>query len=585
MPAPLKQPLPESVSILFADVFGYSVLMEKAEQEVCTVTNHCINLFVSTCKCYRGQVHEIAGDGLMIQFNAANDALDFAVAIRRQLDNENTTLSIGEAILFRIGIHTGPVITVPGGIRGHTVNVAARIEQAVPPNRIGLSEATLISLSDREHYQFLDQGYQSLKNIQAPERLYLVDYSSALDAVDVLPQTAVNPRGANAPTLVVSPFRCVNDEAGLGLLQAAINEELLFHFAKRREYRLHAAEFLGVGEHQTDLVARLCRLFSIDYLVEGTLVPSPDGIRLSTRIIFAQTGQVIDSNRVTIGRDTQSEDIMTACVTLSLRAAHQVESFELREITRGLSGGRYAEYLAARKLNRQLTEASNHEARHILQGLLAEGHPEADALVELAHNQHMAWRYGWGDRSEAMLEAAIDSARAAIREDPEHARAHNELGYALLFTNEYDASFENFRIAQDLNPNDPWIMADVATARVYTGDSERAVTLLNRSPSLNATIDLDWRLWSLAEAYFPLKDYQAVVSTIQKMRDPTEGQRLAAASYAMLGEDDKAGRLVEKILKNQPDFSITRWSEMQPDTDDSELEHYANGLAKAGLPR
>jgi len=42
------------VSILFADVFGYSVLMEQAEQEVCTITNHCVSLFANTSQQYRG---------------------------------------------------------------------------------------------------------------------------------------------------------------------------------------------------------------------------------------------------------------------------------------------------------------------------------------------------------------------------------------------------------------------------------------------------------------------------------------------------------------------------------------------------
>jgi len=85
----------EPVSVLFADVFGYSVLMEKAELEVCTITNHCINLFIKTSKNFGGKVREIAGDGLMIQFTTADKALEFAVAVRRKLAEENTTLSIG----------------------------------------------------------------------------------------------------------------------------------------------------------------------------------------------------------------------------------------------------------------------------------------------------------------------------------------------------------------------------------------------------------------------------------------------------------------------------------------------------------
>jgi|GEM_PF-3245063 len=575
----------EPVSVLFADVFGYSVLMEKAEQEVCTITNHCINLFVKTSKVFGGKVREIAGDGLMIQFTSADDALEFAVAVRRKLDKEDTALSIGESILFRIGIHTGPVIKVPRGIRGHTINVAARIEAEVPPERVGISETTLENLTDREPYEFHDQGYRTLKNIQAPIRLYLVEYGDAPSSTNKTHDLPTTSALEQAPALVIAPFQDLGETKALKPLQRAVAEEMLFHFSKRREFRLHTGDFLS-GEHrQTNIATRLCRMFAITYLLEGSMSQTAEGIRLSTRLIFTQTGQIVDSSQITIRQDTQSEDLLTASITLSLRTSHQVENFELRQITASMNEGRYGKYLLARKLNHQLSESTNREALHILEDLRSDGEPDADILVELAHAQHMAWRYGWSEKSELMLEAAIASARSAIREDPEHARAHNELGYALLFTNEYEASFESFRRAQDLSPNDPWIMADVATAKVFTGDSARAVSLLTRSLSLNSTVDLDWRLWSLAEAHFPLRNYEAVVATIHRMHDPTEGQRLAAASYAMLDQTEKAQRLAEKILERQPDFSIEKWSEMQPDTDESELEHYATGLAKAGLPK
>lgn len=103
----------DSVSILFADVFGYSNLMEQAEQEVCIATIRCISIFVKTSKQYQGRVCEIAGDGLMLQFDSADEAVLFAISMRRQLEKEDTTLSIGGSVSFRIGIHSGPVLVVP----------------------------------------------------------------------------------------------------------------------------------------------------------------------------------------------------------------------------------------------------------------------------------------------------------------------------------------------------------------------------------------------------------------------------------------------------------------------------------------
>ncbi len=68
------------------------------------------------------------------------------------------------------------------------------------------------------------------------------------------------------------------------------------------------------------------------------------------------------------------------------------------------------------------------------------------------------------------------------------------------------------------------------------------------------------------------------------MRDPTEGQRLLAASHAYLGEHDQAARHGRLVLEAHPNFSTEEWRQVAPIGSEERLEHYLEGLRRAGLP-
>ncbi len=67
------------------------------------------------------------------------------------------------------------------------------------------------------------------------------------------------------------------------------------------------------------------------------------------------------------------------------------------------------------------------------------------------------------------------------------------------------------------------------------------------------------------------------------MNNPTEGQRVLAASYAQLGRMEDARREVERHKRAHPEFSLERWSRVIPDRSDDHAQHFHEGLKKAGF--
>ena len=71
----------------------------------------------------------------------------------------------------------------------------------------------------------------------------------------------------------------------------------------------------------------------------------------------------------------------------------------------------------------------------------------------------------------------------------------------------------------------------------------------------------DWYLWYLADAYDTLGQPEDVIATVQRMHDPSEGQRMLAANYAHLGMTPEAETAARAVLRLHPEFKISVWRE------------------------
>jgi tetratricopeptide (TPR) repeat protein len=196
---------------------------------------------------------------------------------------------------------------------------------------------------------------------------------------------------------------------------------------------------------------------------------------------------------------------------------------------------------------------------------------------------NLAWRYRWAEHPEACLDRAIELAAEALERDSLDAKGYAELGFAHLYRKEHEASLDAYSRAVDLNPNDADILAEYADALTYDGAPERGLEVINRALRLNPYYP-DWYLWYLADAYNALGRAEDVISTVRRMRNPSEGRRLLAANYAHLGRLDEARAEAREVLRLHPGFTIADWAQRPPYKHREPLERYIEGMRRAGLP-
>ena len=157
-------------AILAADVAGYSRLMGADEAgTVAALRAVWAEVFNPAVAVHRGRVVKTMGDGALVEFASAVDAVDCAVAVQGGMVALNAT-SGRAALEFRIGINLGDIVSEGDDILGDGVNVAARLEAQAPKNGILVSDAVHAQVRGKVAISFADAGDLALKNIATPVR-------------------------------------------------------------------------------------------------------------------------------------------------------------------------------------------------------------------------------------------------------------------------------------------------------------------------------------------------------------------------------------------------------------------------------
>ena len=160
-------------AILAADVVGYSRLVGADEAGTIARLRALRKEFIEPLIAeYRGRVVKLVGDGALVEFASAVDAVECAVAIQHGVAEREAAVPEDRRIRLRIGINIGDIIVEDGDILGDGVNIAARLENLAEPGGIYVSAVVREQVRDKFHADFSDLGEQPVKNIARPLHVY-----------------------------------------------------------------------------------------------------------------------------------------------------------------------------------------------------------------------------------------------------------------------------------------------------------------------------------------------------------------------------------------------------------------------------
>jgi adenylate cyclase len=161
-------------AIMFTDMVGYSGLAQRDERLALELLEEHRQLLRGIFPCFNGTEIKTIGDGFLVEFSSALEAVQCAIEIQRTLSKRNHDVPFERRIELRIGIHLGDVVHRGGDVFGDGVNIASRIEP------LANSGGVCVSMDvERQIRNSLDSRIEKLqprelKNISVPMDLYRI---------------------------------------------------------------------------------------------------------------------------------------------------------------------------------------------------------------------------------------------------------------------------------------------------------------------------------------------------------------------------------------------------------------------------
>ena len=179
------------VTVLFADMVGYTSLAEKlGEEQTYHLMQQVHKELHEAIHAHSGTVQENTGDGIMALFgapvavenaplHACRAAIDLQTRIKALAQKINKDHGLSPA--FRVGIHSGPLVVGEVGddrksaitALGDTVNLASRIEAQAGAGEIFLSDATHTLV--QSFVTSRSAGEREIKGKADPQKLWALD--------------------------------------------------------------------------------------------------------------------------------------------------------------------------------------------------------------------------------------------------------------------------------------------------------------------------------------------------------------------------------------------------------------------------
>ena len=154
-------------AILFADIAGYTALMETDEELAMQYREKMKQKLESEVSLHKGKIIKWSGDGAICSFDSAIESVRAALAVQIVLQQE-------PKVPVRIGIHQADVIFEEADVLGDGVNIASRLESLAIPGSILISAKVYDDLKNQKDIHTISLGKYLLKNVKEPVEIFAV---------------------------------------------------------------------------------------------------------------------------------------------------------------------------------------------------------------------------------------------------------------------------------------------------------------------------------------------------------------------------------------------------------------------------
>ncbi len=548
-------------AIVFTDLEGFTSEAHRDERGALRLIEEQRALLRSILTAYHGREIKSMGDGLLLEFANARDAVEGAVALQQAIHERNAKERT-PPLRMRVGIHLGDVEDRGDDILGDAVNIASRIEPLAETGGVCLTVQVYDQVRNKVPYQLVRLGGKAIKGIPEPLEVYRV----------VLPWVTRNPSAppSDLPRIAVLPLANISPDPSDEYFADGLTEELITILSQLQELRVIARTSVISYKTAPKPIATIGEELGVGSVLEGSVRRAGDQLRITVQLIDVATQE----HRWAATYDRRLADIFAVQSEVARKVAEALQ-VKLRkpELDRLLAPREvvpesYLAYLRGRRLIiDSYAKGSLEAAKNEFEEAIRLDPTNARAYAGLADATHYLAAFHGSGGPVIIPEQSRKLAARALELDPDLAEAHSALGVQLYNSLEWEAAEREAKIALSLNPSNSttrlWY-ADLLEEQLRTDEALRQLRLAKEADPQSPVVVVV--LTVLLTYLRRLDDAQAEIARLHELDPHGRFPHLALAYLlflrseptAALQELHQAEGLPDQEGSRGPSYAIAR---------------------------
>ena len=402
-------------AIMFTDIVGYKTLMGSDEDKAFEVLKKNQDIHNELIQQFKGKLIKEMGDGMLISFDLASDAVRCAIEIQKACKEQDIPL--------KIGVNSGEMVFAGADVLGDGVNIASRLQDNAQEGGIVISGKVYSDIKNKAGIYTKFIGDKKLKNVDEPVKVYEVLYQgeerleiakkeskkfsgkylfylggiviviAAILIWNYLPISSKSAFIDKEKSIAVMPFDNESADKENEYFVNGMMEDIRNNLSKIGDLRVISKTSTEKYRETNLLTKEIAEELGVNYLLEGTVQKQGNLVKIHAQLI-----------------DTKTDDhIWTETYQRDISEVFKVQT----EIAQSIANELYAVITPAEL--------------EIIETIPTTNLTAYDFFLR-ARDEHMMYWQDWGNMNA--LEQAITLYRRALEYDSTYAQAYTGLALA-----------------------------------------------------------------------------------------------------------------------------------------------------------
>ncbi len=390
------------------------------------------------------------------------------------------------------------------------------------------------------------------------------------------------------PSIAVLSFDNIGDDLKWERLADGITEDIITDLSHSKDLIVIARNSTEVYKGKPVDVRQIGRDLNVKYVLEGSIQSTGDQIRVTAQLIESASGSHVWSERY----ERPAVDLFAVQNEVTQRIAATLSGWEgavadaERQLIRRKPPANltaFDTYLLAMEAKHKVTKEGLTQAESLFNKALELDPHLARAYVGLVDTQFYLIDLGLAPSVDEAISKMMMAGEKAVALDPDDGKTHYALGLASMYQGKPEQALTRFAKAESLAPSDPDTLLCIAWSIPAFGQTERAVSLAERSLKLNPHYP-DWYNQGLSYVFFFGEQFDRSVKHRLLVKAPLALDfAFLAMAYSYMNRPSEARAAAGNAIRLDPTWIAERYLSDGGGSAEKEAELLVNGARKAGL--